>query len=160
MKKGDNRYKLILIEMAGLICITFLICGVLYMDVSKVEVFTMPTQESLENVNFSLDHINNTEKYLTIRGWAYINEKNIEYFDTSIVLKECNSDKYFRIPTSYEERRDVTEAYGKQELNYDHSGFFANVQKKKLPSGCFEIYIELNTHTDPGLFTTNQYVKL
>lgn len=153
-----SKFILVIFECLSVIILSLTVCLVLYKDVSKVEVFqeNVPAVSVPEDFHFYLDYIHDNGRYVSIQGWTYIEGESTEFFDYAIVLKQTGTDIYYRIPTSMQERKDVTEAYGTATVNYDHSGFFARVQKSKIPAGNFEIYIEYGTYTDPVLYATNR----
>lgn len=153
-----SKFILVILECLSVIILSLTVCLVLYKDVSKVEVFQKNDMEVSvpEDFHFYLDYIDDNGKYVSIQGWTYIEGVSTEFFDCAIVLKQTGADVYYRIPTSMQERKDITKAYGSVTVNYDHSGFFARVQKSKIPAGNFEIYIEYGTYTDPMLYATNR----
>lgn len=160
MIKNIKRSKsiLVILECLGVIILSLLVCLLLYKNVSKVETFQGNIREASVPHDFHcyLDYVSDNGKDVSMQGWSYIEGESTEFFDCAIVLKQAGTDVYYRIPTALQKRNDVTEAYGSDTVNYDHSGFFARVQKSKIPSGNFEIYIEYGTYTVPILYNTNR----
>lgn len=146
----------------GMVLLSVLICWGVYKDVSKVEIFQPDTQilSAQDNLQFAVDTVEDNGKDLSLQGWAFIEGNAIGFFDCAIVLKKAGTDLYYRIPTAMVERKDVMAAFGNGEVNYDHAGFFARVEKSKIPSGEYGIYIELNSYTNPVLYVTDQTVVL
>lgn len=143
MVKQKIHLKWIAGELLCLLLLSFGICFILYEDVSHVKKISTDS-EVISDVNgfkFSIDYFEDNDDEIIVQGWSFIEGESTQYFDCSVVLKNLSSNDYYKIPTSYQERRDVTEVYGSQDLNYDHSGFFSRALKDKLPTGEYEGFI-------------------
>ena len=150
------------LELFGVIFLCTLICWAVYKDVSKVEIFQADVQAlpAKDNLLFAFDIVEDNGTDVSLQGWACMEGSTIGYFDCAIVLKKADADTYYRIPTTMVERKDVTAAFGDGKVNYDHAGFFARVEKEKIPLGEYKIYIEYHAYTNPVLYSTEQTVAL
>lgn len=160
--KKNSTLRWIFLELFGVIFLSALICWAVYQDVSKVESFQTDVQalSAKDNLLFAFDTVEDNGADVSLQGWACIEGSAIGYFDCAIVLKKADADTYYRIPTTMVERKDVTAAFGSDEVNYDHAGFFARVEKRKIPAGEYEIYIEYNAYTNPVLYSTDQMITV
>ena len=162
MMKKNSTLRWIFLELFGVIFLSALICWAVYQDVSKVESFQTDVQAlpAKDNLLFAFDTVEDNGADVSLQGWTCMEGSTIGYFDCAIVLKKADADTYYRIPTTMVERKDVTAAFGSDEVNYDHAGFFARVEKRKIPAGEYEIYIEYNAYTNPVLYSTDQTIAL
>lgn len=101
-----------------------------------------------DTVVITLDDIVQDSSHIQIWGWAIIPEKNTEYFDSWVLLRSEEDGEYFRVPTSLQVRTDVTEVLGNGAYNYDNSGFYAQVETKRLAQGTYEVCLAYNVHSD------------
>lgn len=162
MVKQKMHFKWIVGQLLCLLFLSLGICFILYKDISHVKKISTDSEAMFaeQGFNYSIDYLEDSGDEIIVQGWAFIEGKSTQYFDCSVVLKNLSSNDYYQIPTSYQERKDVTEVYGSQDLNYDHSGFFARVLKDKLPTGEYEVYLGYNAHTILQLYQTGYFIGI
>ena len=161
-KREKKRVKsfCVLLECLGVAVLSFLVCALLYMDVSSVEASRSEEAEIsvAEEFRFQLDYVKYNGKDLTIQGRAYIEGEETDFFNCALVLKMSDGEDCYRIPTSL--RINTEEGYDNTPFDYDHNSFFARVEKSRIPSGNYEIYVEFGTYTEPVLYATDHTVEI
>ena len=161
-KREKKRVKsfCVLLECLGVAVLSFLVCALLYMDVSGVEAFRSEEAEisAAEGFRFQLDYVKDNGNDISIQGRAYIEGEETDFFNCALVLKMADGEDCYRIPTSL--RINTEEGYDNTPFDYDHNSFFARVEKSKIPSGNYEIYVEFGTYTEPVLYATDHTVEI
>ena len=150
----------VLLECLGVAVLSFLVCALLYMDVSGVEAFRSEEAEisAAEGFRFQLDYVKDNGNDISIQGRAYIEGEETDFFNCALVLKMADGEDCYRIPTSL--RINTEEGYDNTPFDYDHNSFFARVEKSRIPSGNYEIYVEFGTYTEPVLYATDHTVEI
>ena len=161
-KREKKRVKsfCVLLECLGVAVLSFLVCALLYMDVSGVEAFRSEEAEisAAEGFRFQLDYVKDNGNDISIQGRAYTEGEETDFFNCALVLKKTDSEDCYRIPTSL--RINTEEGYDNTPFDYDHNSFFARVEKSRIPSGNYEIYVEFGTYTEPVLYATDHTVEI
>ena len=161
-KREKKRVKsfCVLLECLGVAVLSFLVCALLYMDVSGVEAFRSEEAEisAAEGFRFQLDYVKDNGNDISIQGRAYIEGEETDFFNCALVLKMADGEDCYRIPTSL--RINTEEGYDNTPFDYDHNSFFARVEKSRIPSGNYEIYVEFGTYTEPVLYATDHTVEI
>ena len=161
-KREKKRVKsfCVLLECLGVAVLSFLVCALLYMDVSGVEAFRSEEAEisAAEGFRFQLDYVKDNGNDISIQGRAYMEGEETDFFNCALVLKETDSEDCYRIPTSL--HINTEEGYDNTPFDYDHNSFFARVEKSRIPSGNYEIYVEFGTYTEPVLYATDHTVEI
>ena len=161
-KREKKRVKsfCVLLECLGVAVLSFLVCALLYMDVSGVEAFRSKEAEisAAEGFRFQLDYVKDNGNDISIQGRAYIEGEETDFFNCALVLKMADGEDCYRIPTSL--RINTEEGYDNTPFDYDHNSFFARVEKSRIPSGNYEIYVEFGTYTEPVLYATDHTVEI
>ena len=150
----------VLLECLGIAVISILVCVLLYKDVSRVEAFRSEEAKvsAAEGFRFQLDYVKDNGNDISIQGRAYIEGEETDFFNCALVLKMADGVDCYRIPTSL--RINTEEGYDNTPFDYDHNSFFARVEKSKIPSGNYEIYVEFGTYTEPVLYATDHTVEI
>lgn len=150
----------VLLECLGIAVISILVCVLLYKDVSRVEAFRSEEAKvsAAEGFRFQLDYVKDNGNDISIQGRAYIEGEETDFFNCALVLKMADGEDCYRIPTSL--RINTEEGYDNTPFDYDHNSFFARVEKSKIPSGNYEIYVEFGTYTEPVLYATDHTVEI
>lgn len=158
-KREKKRVKsfCVLLECLGVAVLSFLVCALLYMDVSGVEAFRSKEAEisAAEGFRFQLDYVKDNGNDISIQGRAYIEGEETDFFNCALVLKMADGEDCYRIPTSLRINTDTEAGYDNTPFDYDHNSFFARVEKSRIPSGTYEIYVEFDTYTKPALYATD-----
>lgn len=152
----------VLLECLGVAVLTLLICVLLYKDVSRVETFRSEEAEisDAKGFRFQLDYVKDNGNDISIQGRAYIEGEETDFFNCALVLKMADGENYYRIPTSIRVNTDPEAGYDNTPFDYDHNSFFARVEKSRIPSGNYEIYVEFGTYTEPVLYATDHTVEI
>lgn len=80
-------------------------------------------------------------KYYVIEGWAGYGDKDIETFNTKVLLKPEGSDNLFlSLHTEMVLRSDL-ETIGPGGVSYERGGFVSRVKKLDLKKGKYSIYL-------------------
>lgn len=94
------------------------------------------------------------EKILKIRGWSFVrfinSDKDIKY----IVF--ASDEKEYVFDTFKDGRPDVTSYYSKDNINYDKSGFIANIQEDMIKNGKYRIGIYVISNAEKGIIWTGK----
>ena len=147
----------VLLECLGIAVISILICVLLYKDVSRVEAFRSEEAKvsAAKGFRFQLDYVKDNGNDISIQGRAYIEGEETDFFNCALVLKMADGEDCYRIPTSLRINTDTEAGYDNTPFDYDHNSFFARVEKSRIPSGTYEIYVEFDTYTKPALYATD-----
>ncbi|MCD8075951.1 MAG: hypothetical protein LUF27_13160 [Lachnospiraceae bacterium] len=156
VKKRNARKKtkrnVLILTAAELLLVLVVAAGVCYavygQQASVKKYDTSGCAYDEETVVVTLDAVTQEPDSIQIWGWAISTEKDTEYFDSWVLLRAEESGEYFRIPTAVQTRTDVTEVLGNGEFNYDNSGFYAQVETKRLGQGSYEVCLAYNVHSD------------
>lgn len=94
--------------------------------------------------------------YIIISGYAYWKNEEYKNFSCSIVLREMDTNCYYKIPTQAVSRPDLST----ESLNFDKTGFCARVSKKKGEFGArlYEICYLAENDGESYLVHTNEYM--
>ena len=93
----------------------------------------------VKNIKFNIDEFIDTSLFVKIRGWAYKQNKLVDYSTKYIVLK--NTEHEYTFSVTKQERKDVTKYF--KAKNLDQSGFITIIKKDELPEGSYDLYILL-----------------
>lgn len=150
----------VLLECLGIAVISILVCALLYKDVSRVEAFRSEEAKvsAVKGFRFQLDYVKDNGNDISIQGRAYIEGEETDFFNCALVLKMADGEDCYRIPTSL--RINTEAGYDNTPFDYDHNSFFARVEKSRIPSGNYEIYVEFGTYTEPVLYATDHTVEI
>lgn len=78
-------------------------------------------------ITWNIDQIRRNKGQFIISGWAVERGKNIATEDLDVLLYDADENRYSRLYTFAQERKDVTDSFSDDECNYDYSGFEARV---------------------------------
>ena len=83
-KREKKRVKsfCVLLECLGVAVLSFLVCALLYMDVSGVEAFRSEEAEisAAEGFRFQLDYVKDNGNDISIQGRAYMEGEETDFF--------------------------------------------------------------------------------
>lgn len=102
---------------------------------------------------FSIDTISSTSTqgdYILIEGWAAHTGKDLEHFNTQLVLYQDSLEDALVFKLAMQTKTDVT-TYLDDGYNYDSSGFSANIKSNLIGDDIYKIALLYNdTETDDG----------
>lgn len=137
------------IELVFVLILAAAVCLAVYTQQAAVKKYDISgCTYGDDTVIITLDDIAQDSSHIQIWGWAIVPEKNTEYFDSWVLLRSKDGRGYFRIPTALQTRTDVTGVLGNGEYNYDNSGFYAQVETRRLAPGSYEVCLVYNVHSD------------
>lgn len=130
------------------------------LEIKKVDLSKNSVYDSSDNFNFHIDKVSfrddgikNTEEKIIISGFLTKTGESISTASISIVLKNCSTGEFYRVPTLMSNRTDVTEAYGDGN-NYDPCGFSAKISKNN------KINPDIDDYEIMAIYTLNGKKKL
>lgn len=134
---------------------------ILYINSNKITVLDDISKFDLEgNCIWNIDKCEMLNDILYIEGYFFKENENIESAKEFVVLKDINN-KYYKIPTVIIPRDDVNNLYSNtSDINYTYSGFSANVKRRELNQGDYEIYILYQSSNNNILKNLKRRVKI
>lgn len=94
--------------------------------------------------------------YIIISGYAYWEDCEYKNFSCDIALRDVKTNRYYKIPTQAVSRPDLL----KENLNFDKTGFYARVSKRKGEFGehLYEICYLAENNGNFYLVHTKEYM--
>jgi len=116
--------------------------------------------ESIEDsniVSWNIEKITQGNHYVSISGWAFIENEPPKIFNCSILLKSTITNECIEIPTTLVKRSDLNDLFT-DGTDYTHSGFFTkvNVNKINLANNDYEILIKYFNNGHQIIIDTKQ----
>jgi hypothetical protein len=166
LKDFFSRYKLIFIILFSVIfclVIVFFAYRLIFPTVGKPAQITS-IQGTIQPVKFWIDKFEETtsrQSTYQLVGWAFpvkLTQPLSDYKKQIILINDQGSGYYFN--TEVMTRKDVTKNYQDSGINLDQSGYSANISKKYLPEGKYNVAIllSLSDGSEPILFRSNFYL--
>lgn len=140
MFKNEIGRKQLAVCLISIIILTFLYCSMLYYKNSNVVKIDETWSNGNEILRVYLDYFDDSEKTIKLIGWCVLPEMNAGYAKNYIVFHNLDTNNFYQVNTGFKKRTDVTETIN-DGYDYNNSGFYASVQKDKLPSGEYEVCI-------------------
>lgn len=150
--------RLIMIIMGIVIsCVSF--CGIVFWDAQKVVKINPSDYQSGGPIKYGFDEISVHGNVQVVQGWAVHEGENIETFDTSVVLYDCQKGQYYKIPSKLVIRDDITASLA-DGFNYDNCGFYSSVLcgKMNFESTKYQMCIAYENNAEQYLVLTDQYI--
>ena len=107
------------------------------------------TSETAGEIRFSIDSIEQSEKYVVIQGWMLKNGENMAIVNNQVLLRDTVYGTYMKIGTKMIKRVDLDEAFG-SEHQYYNGGFYAIVSKRHLTDHPYEICLLYRSNIGEG----------
>lgn len=148
----DNRISMATIFLSFVALATVLIGG----GCSEEKLLQPPSITETNNINHSIDVINNTPTGTEIGGWAFIDKTETEGSEIFVILK--GGDKQGMFATIRALRPDVSKHFGSSSL--DHSGFAVLIVKGVMKKGEYRLGLYVKRGTQQALQYTSKTVKL
>lgn len=132
MEKLQDRKFIVCFLCSGILFI-FLLCKALSwyeMRIIPINVDSYSMIGADDGVEYYLDYAyfennNNKSNSIVIAGWCVILGKQTNPIAIHVLLKD-ESNNYYQLPTSMEQRAEVTKHFD-DNVNYDNSGFSVNI---------------------------------
>ena len=117
----------------------------------------LPTGEN-KSIRYFIERMNNKEKYILLNGWAFIDSTQNNKGDSVFITLEKDTVSYI-IPTSLQDRPDITSHFNKTYLN--DAGFKVFAFFDDLPKGSYTLGIAIkNTGGQFVHQSTDKIVKV
>lgn len=127
---------------------------------SPLESYLIPHTSNTQLSSIGSIALNEDAEQLSIAGWTMItginSDKNTKI---SIILNGENSNWKYEVPAIVT-RADVTNVHGKNEFNYDYSGFNTAIQLSDLPSDTYTVGLEVITDGKVAYKDTSHYFEI
>lgn len=142
------------------IVVILLIVIIVFLNFGIMKSYKIPTDAITKNddkVNFIIDDIMTSRKYIEISGWAYRRGKNVGCFNNRFIIKHEATGKYYALNTDMTYKAEL---YSMDE-GYDcrRSGMYAKGIAIGLPKGLYQIYIEYKSDDENIVFDTGKVFK-
>ena len=127
------------------------------MDYSLVQSITLTEVYQEGDIEWKIDMVRVDRHYAAIAGWAFVPGQEPRNMAVNVVLKNKNTYKAIRLPTTLVESDTINQEYP-DEIDYSKSGFLARVNKNflDLEEDSYEIYLEFINQGKVTYITTNQ----
>ena len=143
----------------GAIFIVFF-CLDLYFDLGALRNYKVPQNIEFDKgkkIEFRIDKIVPSNKYIEITGWAYKKGKNVDYFNSRFILQNEETKKYKALHT---EMTNIDYLLSVDE-KYDckRAGMYAKSIAVLLKRGNYRIFIEYKNDDENILVDTGEVFK-
>lgn len=138
MKKLQNKNLVLVILTFGMVMMLIVWQGLVWNDTRIIKVDSkikqkldegLKWQSYIDLVDCGKDNYPVTKDWITISGWLIYRGKSIDTASVKVVLKKVGTEDFYILPTTMQERRDVTEWIGDGE-KYNWSGFKVKIPHK------------------------------
>jgi hypothetical protein len=119
---------------------------------------TVSLSEPTRDLNYNIDKVKQTDDYITVAGWGYLNGLDAASKHTYLLLKKDKNVSVFDLHTRI--RKDVTRSFIKEKLNLDSSGFVTSVPVENLEKGRYQLGLYITIGNQTGLVYSNKYVEI
>ena len=139
------------------IAIILLFCLAIYLEIGVLENYKVPDNLQIDknnDVEFTIDEVNTSRKYIEISGWAYKKGQNIGYFNNRFIIQNQETKEYKALNT---EMTYVGELYS-VDGQYDcrRAGMYAKSIAISLKKGVYKIFIEYKNDDENILVDTGE----
>jgi hypothetical protein len=132
-----------------------------YYKNSKVEMIEVDDCEKAD-LEYYFDNVlvDKKENKCEIAGWAYKKGEDIGYANDSVILKDTETNQYYKVNTQFVKRTGVTD-YVNDGHNYDNSGFLSRFSLSNIPKGRkYQICLKYLTNDNNILCETDEYLEI
>ena len=138
----------------------FLFCLALYLDLGALRNYKIPDYIEIdrsERIEFRIDKIVASNKYIEIEGWAYKKGQNVDYFNSRFILQNEQTKEYKALHT---EMTNVDYLFSLDD-KYDcrKAGMYAKSIAVLLKRGDYRIFIEYKNDDENILVDTGEVFK-
>ena len=121
-----------------------------------------------EKYHYAFDHIkvyettrSNGKNWIYLQGWCVEEDQTTLFREFNIVLRDCETGKYYRLPTMMQVRKDVT-GFMEGDLTYDQAGFECHLPLESLFHNeyyDYEIYFQISYDGNSVLLDSHRNLK-
>lgn len=154
LEVDEKNFKIIC--FIGIITI-LLFCLALYLEMGSLGKYKVQNNMYIDKnkeVEFTIDEVNTSRKYIEISGWAYKRGQNIGYFNNRFIIQNQKTKEYKALHT---EMTYVGELFSVDE-KYDcrRAGMYAKSIAISLKKGLYKIFIEYRNDDENILVDTGE----
>ena len=142
------------IVIVGLLIILIVLL-IVFLNFGFMPNYTIPKDAITKNdgkVEYRIDSISTSRKYVEITGWAYKKGQNLGYFDNRFVIRNEETKKYKVLNTEM----TIVDEFFSIDGQYDcrRAGMYAKGLAIGLKKGLYQIFIEYQSDNENILFDT------
>ncbi|MCR5186672.1 MAG: hypothetical protein K6D97_06120 [Clostridia bacterium] len=137
-----------------LVLIFILISGFVilyYLDVNYTKPMSTKSFNfnSKEEYDVKIGFFEIKDNIIVIHGYVFDNRPKINKFDTCYVLKNSNTDKYYKLNTIMKKMDEI------EDENISNRGMYTKAHLSFLPKGNYELFIFYNNNDENFLLNTD-----
>ena len=129
---------------------------------SALDAKSFPVSIELKKANREItnyfEYINILENKLTILGWGFIKGLNSDSMKSYILLKSKDSLSVFS--ANIQIRKDVTEYFKGNGINYDSTGFSVQIPVYNLEKGHYQVGLYIEKGDQTGIVYSDKYIDV
>ena len=147
------------ISITGAILILFF-CLALYFDLGALKNYKIPKDIKLDKnakIEFRIDKIVPSNKYIEIEGWAYKKGQKVDYFNSKFILQNEETKKYKALHTEMKNVEYLLSVDDKYDCT--RAGMYAKSIAVLLKRGDYRIFIEYKNDDENILVDTGEVFK-
>ena len=151
---NEEIFKIIFI--VGVIAI-LLFCLSLYLEFGTLREYTISEDTIIDNSNeieFNIDNIFTSRKYIEIEGWAYKKGQNIGYFNNRFIIQNEKTGEYKACRTKMEMIEELFSVDG--EFDCRRARMYAKPIAISLKKGKYRLFIEYKNDDENMLVDTGK----
>lgn len=103
-------------------------------------------------IEYKIDSIQTSRKYVEIKGWAYKKDRNIGYFNNRFVIRNEDTKKYKVLKTEMQSVDEFFSIDGKYDCR--RAGMYAKGLALGLKKGLYQVFIEYKSDKENRIFDT------
>lgn len=142
------------------IVVILFIVVIVFLNLGMMRSYKIPADAITKNddkVEFAIDNIVTSRKYIEIEGWAYRNGKNIGCFNNRFIIRNEASKKYYLLNTDMTYKGEFFAVDEKYDCR--RAGMYAKGIAIGLPKGLYQIFIEYKSDGENIVFGTGKVFK-
>lgn len=140
--------------------IILLFCLYLYLELGAIRKYKIPEDIKIdkgEQIEFTIDEVITSRKYIQIAGWAYKKGQNIGYFNNRFIIKNMQTNEYKALRTEMTNKDELFSVDSKYDCR--RAGMFAKSIAISLKKGIYKIFIEYKNDDQNFLVDTGETFK-
>ena len=120
-----------------------LFCMSLYFELGTLRKYNVSEgikMDKEEKIEFTIDEVITSRKYIQIAGWAYKKGQNVGYFNSRFIIKNMQTNDYKALRTEMTSKDELFSVDSKYDCR--RAGMFAKSIAIGLKNGIYKIFIE------------------
>lgn len=119
---------------------------------------TVTINKATKEINYYLDSVGKSRKYLTVRGWGFLDGLDSKSLKSYVLLKKNRHVFVFDVKVQL--RKDITSHFTKTGYNLDSTGFQSVIPFAGLEKGSYQLGLYFSKDTHTGIVYTNQFIEI